>query len=132
MKAFPLAILIFYSTSAVAENNYLCITDLVTGFHHDFDQESWQHATFLAGERFTVNEFQENIFQAVRVDDINPWSAICTSRKDQTTDSFSCQSKTTEFHFNRKELRFTAFRYFGYWNGSRDSLSISIGTCFQT
>ena len=131
MKSLPLAALVFFSTGAIAENHYTCITDMVTGFHHDNNREEWKHATFLAGERFTIEEFQKDILQAKRLGDVSPWSAICTSRKDQTEDSFSCQDKTTEFHFNRKELRFTAFRYFGYWNGSRDSLSISIGTCYE-
>ena len=43
---------------------------------------------------------------------------------------FSYRDRTNEFHFNRKELRVKAFRYFGYWNGSKDSASISIGSGF--
>ena len=130
IRTFPLAMLMIFSSTAIAENNYLCITDLVSGFNHAADRDTWEQTTFLPGQRFSITEIQPDTYQAEKVDKQNPWSAICLPRRDQTDDSFSCESRTTELHFNRKELRFTLFRYFGYWNGSRDSLSISIGTCF--
>jgi len=129
-KIIPLATLILLSSGATAENNYLCVTDQVSGFNHDFERGGWQQVTFLPGQRIAINEVRSNVYKAENIDDYNPWSAFCVPRKDQTDDSFSCENKTTEIHFNRKELRFTAFRYFGYWNGSSDSLSIAIGTCF--
>jgi hypothetical protein len=129
-SVLSLPIIILFSTSAIAENNYLCITEDVTGFNHQSERDTWEHATFVAGQRYRITEVQADIYQAVRVDEQNPWSAACTPRRDQTDDSFSCENRTTELHFNRKELRFTLIRYFGYWNGSRDSLSLSIGKCF--
>ena len=107
--------------AATSRYNFLSF-DLVTGFHHNSDRDTWQHATFLPGERFSISEFRPEIYNAERLDSQNSWSAICTLRKDQSDDSFSCRDRTNEFHFHRKELRFTAFRYFGYWNGSKDSL----------
>lgn len=130
IKTLPWILLTILTNSAAAESNYVCIVDLVSGFHHDMATESWQHATFLPGERFTVSEFSDGTYAVKKMDVQKPWSANCTPRQDQTEDSLSCRSKTNEFHFNRKELRFTAFRYFGYWNGSKDSLSISIGKCY--
>jgi hypothetical protein len=126
----PLACSMLLSTNVIAENNYLCITDEVTGFNHDAGMDAWKHTSFVAGQRYRITEIQPNLYQAQKVDEQSPWSAACTPRRDQTDDSFSCENRTTELHFNRKELRFTLFRYFGYWNGSRDSLSMSIGKCF--
>ena len=114
IKIFLPAIIMLFSTSAIAENNYLCVTDLVTGFNHNPDRDTWEHATFLPGQRFSISEILQDNYKAEKLDDQNPWSAICTPRLDQKEDSFSCTNRTTELHFNRKELRFTLFRYFGY------------------
>ena len=125
-----LTIFTLFSSSTSAEVNYECVTDLVSGFHYDEERYAWEHATFLPGERFLIYERREDTYQVERMDNNSTWSATCTPRTDQTADSFSCMSGADQFHFNRKEMRFTAFRYFGYWNGSTDSLSISIGKCF--
>jgi hypothetical protein len=129
-KVLALTFFAFVCSNAVAESDYVCITDFVSGFHYDSDRNNWKHATFLPGERFMIHERSEDAYRVERIDDHSSWSAICTARTDQTEDSFSCTSGTNQFHFNRKQLRFTAFRYFGYWNGSTDSISISIGKCF--
>jgi hypothetical protein len=129
-RMLSLTILTLFSTSAFADATYECVTDLVSGFHYDEDYRAWENATFLPGERFVVTEVREGVYQVVRMGKSSKWSAVCTPRSDQTEDSFSCMSGADQFHFNTKERRFTAFRYFGYWNGSTDSLSISIGQCF--
>lgn len=64
-----------------------------------------------------------------KLDEIQTWSADCRQRQDLDEDSFTCESGTNTVHFNRKAQRFTAFRYFGYWGGSNDSMSMSIGSC---
>lgn len=132
MNKYMLALTIFavFSTNAFADASYLCIADLVSGFHYDENHDSWEHATFLPGERFVINERRENVFEVERYGAERSWSAICTARADLTEDSFSCTSGTNQFHFNKKLLRFTSFRFFGYWNGSTDSLSMSAGKCF--
>ena len=122
--------LTLFSARASADDSYLCITDLVSGFHYSEDHAAWEHAKFLSGEKFVIRKRRADSYQVERVGNNSKWSAKCTHRTDQSNDSFSCVSGTDQFHFNRKELRFTAFRYFGYWNGSTDSLSISIGKCF--
>lgn len=129
-KMLALTIFTLFSTNALADASYLCITDLVSGFHHDENRDNWEHTTFLPGERFAINERRKDVYEVKKLGDERTWSAICTARTDLTDDSFSCTSGTDQFHFNRKLLRFTSFRFFGYWNGSTDSLSISIGQCF--
>ena len=129
-KMLALTIFTVFSTDAIADTSFLCVTDLVSGFYYDSNRNTWQHATFLPGERFLINERRQDVYEVQRMDDQDSWSAICTTSTDQTDDSFSCTNGTNQFHFNREQLRFTAFRYFGYWNGSTDSLSISIGKCF--
>ena len=123
------ASLIGLATAAHGETNYECIVDLVTGFHHDANTDAWNEASFLPGERFAITAIEGGVYKAERIDEHRRWSALCEQRSDQTEDSFSCRKGTNELHFNRKELRFTAFRYFGFWNGSNDSLSIAIGRC---
>ena len=125
-----LTILTLCSANALADASYLCITDLVSGHHYDADRDNWETATFLPGERFAINERHKDVYEVEKLGVERSWPTICTTRADQTEDSFSCAIGTDQFHFNRKLLRFTSFRYFGYWNGSKDSLSISIGTCF--
>jgi hypothetical protein len=111
-------------------DNYLCITDRVTGFSHDPATDSWDRSSFLPGARYQITATSPDHYSLEKLDKILPWSADCRRRDDLDDDSFTCESGTNTVHFNRRELRFTAFRYFGYWGGSTDSLSISIGSCF--
>lgn len=120
------------AASAQSNDNYLCIVDQVTGFHHDVKDDNWQHTSFLPGERFLVSSIGADTYKIEKLDEYGAWAAGCRNRLDQTEDSFSCETSTNAVHFNRKELRFTAFRYFGFWNGSRDSLSMAIGQCAPT
>jgi hypothetical protein len=131
-KSLLLATLLFISNNAIADAGFVCIADLVSGFHHNAERDTWEQATFLPGERFLISEIRQDVYKVATTGERNAWSTICTSRTDQTSDSFSCESGTNELHFNRSELRFTAFRYFGYWNGSKDSLSITVGKCFPS
>ena len=131
MKTSSLALLsILCCLPAIADVNYECVTDLVSGIHYDRELYEWENANFLPGERFVITERGKDSYHVERLGQDITWSATCTPRTDQTEDSFSCMRGADQFHFNRKEMRFTAFRYFGYWNGSTDSLSISIGRCF--
>ena len=127
-----LATFVLISNTAIADTGYVCIADLVSGFHHNAERDTWEQATFLPGERFLISEIRQDVYKVETADDRNAWPTFCTLRTDQTSDSFSCESGTNELHFNRSELLFTAFRYFGYWNGSKDSLSITIGKCFPS
>lgn len=129
-KLLALTIFTLFSNNALASASYLCITDLVSGFYYDEGLAEWQQTTFLPGEKFMVTERRQNVFDVRKLDTERSWSAKCTVRADLTEDSFSCTSGTNQFHFNRKLLRFTSFRLFGYWNGSNDSLSMSVGECF--
>ena len=129
-KTIALAAILLLSSNAIADTGYVCIADHVSGFHHNADRDTWEQATFLPGERFLISEIRQDIYKVETTDEHNGWSAICTLRPDQTDDSFTCEKGTTELHFNRREMRFTSFRYFGFWNGSNDSLSITIGKCF--
>ncbi len=129
-KLLSLTVFTLLSTDVLADASYLCITDLVSGLHHDENLDNWKHASFLPGERFTINEQSSGVYEVKKLGDGSTWSAICTARVDLTDDSFVCTSGTDQFNFNRQLLRFTSLRIFGYWNGSTDSLSISIGQCF--
>ncbi len=129
-KMLALTVFTLLSTDVLADAGYLCITDLVSGLHHDENLDNWKHASFLPGERFTINEQSSGIYEVKKLGDGSTWSAICTARVDLTNDSFVCTSGTDQFNFNRQLLRFTSFRFFGYWNGSTDSLSVSMGQCF--
>ncbi|MDH3513204.1 MAG: hypothetical protein OER85_20400 [Gammaproteobacteria bacterium] len=129
-KMLTLVTIMSLSTNTVAAAGFLCITDLVSGFHYDEERATWQQATFLPGERFEINERREGVYELKKLDTEKGWSAQCTARTDLSEDSFSCSSGTNQFHFNKKLLRFTSLRFFGYWNGSNDSLSMSMGQCF--
>jgi len=128
-RLLPLALLFSLSTLADESNEFLCITDQVTGFHHDEEKGQWLESSFLPGERFLITEIGQDKYKIQKLDEHGSWMAGCRRRTDQTDDSYTCETRTNTVHFNRTELRFTAFRYFGYWNGSNDSLSMAIGTC---
>lgn len=130
-KMTSLGFLILFATNVLADTSYTCITDKVTGFSQDTEMDDWEFTRFLPGERFLLSHGADDTYELQKLGEQTPWSAICTARHDQTEDSFSCTSRTNEFHFNRKAMRFTSFRYFGYWNGSSDSLSIAIGKCYE-
>jgi len=129
-KLLALIVVTVFSTNALADASYQCIADLVSGLHHDENRDRWAQANFLPGERFAINEQRKDVYEVKSFSSGGDWSVICLARTELGNDSFSCTSGTNQFHFNRKLLRFTSFRYFGYWNGSTDSLSISIGQCF--
>lgn len=131
MKKTLLAAAFFFGMASFAngETNYVCIVDLVTGFHHDESTDTWNEASFLPGERFAITQLRDNAYEVERIDEHRQWTAMCVQRSDEADGSFSCRNGTDELHFNRKELRFTSFRYYGFWNGSNDSLSIAIGRC---
>ena len=128
-KMLALITLVFCFSSAFADANYECVTDLVSGIHYNEKFNEWENATYLPGERFVITKRGENSYHVKRLGLNISWSATCTRQTDQTDDSFSCMDGAEQFHFNRQELRFTAIRSFGYWNGSNDSVSISIGRC---
>ena len=130
-KILALIIVTLFSTNAQADASYECIADLVSGLHHDENRDNWKQTNFLPGERFAINEQRKDVYAVKSLNSGGNWSVICTARADLGDDSFSCTSGTNQFHFNRKLLRFTSIRYFGYWNGSTDSLSVSIGQCFE-
>jgi len=128
------AALFFYCATSVSDEpgNYLCIADNVTGFSLDPATGSWNRASFLPGERFQITETSQGGYSLEKLDEILPWSADCRHRDDLDSDSYTCETGTNTVHFNRRELRFAAFRYYGYWTGSNDSMSISIGSCYVT
>jgi len=129
-KLLALTVATLFSTNSLADASFQCIVDLVSGLHHDEIRDRWEHANFLLGERFTITEQRKDVYEVKDLGGGGKRSVICTARDDLGDDSFSCMSGTNQFHFNRKLLRFTSIRYFGYWNGSTDSLSVSIGQCF--
>ena len=129
-KMLALTIFTLFSTNALANASYVCITDLVSGLHYDENGDNWEHANFLPGERFSINERRKDVYEVKKLGDGRTWSAICVAHADLTDDSFICTSGTNQFNFNRELLRFTSIRFYGYWNGSTDGLSISIGRCF--
>ena len=114
---------------ATDESGFLCITDQVTGFHRDETTGNWQKTSFLPGEKFLITAVDGNRYRIEVEDDIRTWSADCRARTKLDEDSFTCESGTETVHFNKKERKFTAFRYYGYWSGSNDSVSMSIGSC---
>ncbi len=128
-RAMAISILCAASSLAGEMNNYLCITDKVTGFSHDPATDSWDRSSFLPGERFMLTAAGKDRYFIEKLDEIRKWSADCRHRTELDEDSFTCESGTNTVHFHRKEQRFTAFRYFGFWGGSNDSMSISIGSC---
>ena len=129
-KLLALTVATLFSTNSLADASFQCIVDLVSGLHHNETRDRWERANFLPGERFTITEQQKDVYEVKNLGGAGDRSVICTARADLGDDSFSCASGTNQFHFNRKLLRFTSIRYFGYWNGSTDSLSVSIGQCF--
>jgi hypothetical protein len=118
------------ASMAAEHEGFICITDKVNGFNHNPVTDDWEHATFLPGERFQLRATSPDSYQIEKLDELRPWTASCRQRDDLGEDTFSCEFETNAVHFSRKELRFTAFRYFGFWSGSKDSVSVSIGSCY--
>jgi hypothetical protein len=117
---------------ALENERFICVADSVTGFNFDDVTDEWDSAAFLPGERFLISGTGADSYKLEKLDDFRSWTASCRLRDDLDEHSYSCESGTNAVHFNRKELRFAAFRYFGYWSGSNDSVSISIGGCNAT
>jgi hypothetical protein len=131
MKPEFLALTLLCCVTSVAgqDESFVCITDKVTGFNYNDSTGGWDTSAFLPGERFRISALGIDSYKIEKLDEFQDWTAACQRRNDLDEDSFTCETGTNAVHFNRKELRFTAFRYFGFWNGSKDSMSISIGSC---
>lgn len=126
----PLILLLCCVPTIAAEpERFLCITDHVTGFSHNEESRDWERSSFLPGERFLITATEPDHYRIEKLDEFRAWSADCRPRSDVDDDSFTCEDGTNAVHFNRAAGRFTAFRYFGFWTGSTDSMSISIGSC---
>ena len=131
-KLLAVSILVCATCIAGDQEAYLCITDKVTGFAHNEATGGWDRSSFLPGERFLVSAIDGERYRIERLDDELPWVADCRLRDDIGDDSFTCESGASTVHFNRKTRLFTAVRHFGYWTGSTDSLSMSLGSCAPT
>jgi hypothetical protein len=93
-RIFLLALLLSISTLASEADRYLCITDQVTGFHHDGENGNWQETSFLPGERFLITATGDDKFKIEKLDEFGSWLAGCRRRTDQTDDSYTCETRT--------------------------------------
>ncbi len=75
-KAVVLATALLLASNAVADSNFLCITDQVSGFFHDTNKDTWEQVNFLPGERFTISKLTQNSYRLRKSGDKNTWTAI--------------------------------------------------------
>ncbi len=132
MKYLAFLLAAVFPFTVNAQNSYLCIADLSTGFSFDKVSKKWKSADFnVSGERFLLSKKN------------NAWE---WKKFGQESTSYNCSKDFNEagyLHceslirvvFNRKNLRFQSYYSIGYvnkgviGNEGEDTPYITIGQC---
>ena len=142
MKRFviPLAMAFaFFTSFALAEEQYLCTGEIASGFYFNKSAKIWQHTKFEADSKYTISKAEGSkwAFVVRKVGDSSPIAA-CKDSFDEAGLLF-CKGAGYDFRFNRNNGRYLSAYLFGYFtvlpesNDITDTTSdtpfIEIGTC---
>ena len=130
------AILLLVALHVFAEEAYVCVADLQTGFMLDKTENEWRATKFQTNDKFVISKAkpQKDRFrpQGTR------WEVKLMGEKVSQiwcTDDFNefgnlvCRGLTGDFRMNKNNLRFLYFYDMGYWNDRTDTPFIQIGKC---
>jgi hypothetical protein len=122
-------------SAAHAQDQYLCISDLASGFA--FKSNKWDTATFnVEDERFVLrrvrdsDDLPQTAWMITKIGNDYP-EAICDN---DFTDAgwLFCEGLASTWRVNRESLRFMYWYWLGYTRGEEDTKStpnITIGKC---
>ncbi|MCI0400811.1 MAG: hypothetical protein L0Y67_08830 [Gammaproteobacteria bacterium] len=139
MKTLTLVVVLAIAPLSAQAEQYLCITDQVTGFAFNAATKQWERTSFEAGSKYVIAESQSET-STFNVKEIEPSPALllCTSSFNETGFLF-CEGFVGSFKFNRKNGRYLRAHLFGYFNvipgayeitdATSDPPYIEIGKC---
>jgi hypothetical protein len=116
MKFLALVYLSAIGVSASAQNSYVCVEDLATGFSFDRSQKQWKSVDFKPNSKYLISRSRDSsrIWEIKEMGSSAP-TAFC--EKDfSDSGQIRCNGIGKEFLFNRKSLRFLATYTVGFWN----------------
>jgi len=133
MKKLICIFILVFSNMAVAQQGYVCVSDLATGFIFDKNLQRWKSANFnVNGEKYLLTKkygqwewkgFGQEI-------------SLLTCSKDFNEAAYMHCDGVEKVVFNNKNLRFMKFYSVGYVNKGiggnvegGDTPAITIGTC---
>lgn len=127
MKRFALILSLITPSWAFAEN-YLCISEKVTGFF--FENEQWKQANFVE-EKFIINLTGSEIKITEFGKDYQSYTDCVEKLSGTLKDRFVCRSGFGEFYFNTKKKRYMRSYMAGYAEGdyALDTPLLAVGKC---
>ncbi len=123
-----------------ASDSYLCIADMATGFDYNKISDNWEQTTFKVDSlkyivsRSEMSELMEETWNVKKVGDP---VALIYCKKDFSQEGFLSCEGLSDFHMNRKNLRFLTSSMLGYYTDNlsgfedvrKGSLYVGIGKC---
>lgn len=137
MVPLSVAILLLIALPAFAEEAYVCVADLATGFVLDKAKNEWRASTFSGPlDKFVVSKAKppEGAFRPQKT----AWEVKATGERVSQiwcTDDFNefgnliCRGLTGDFRMNKNNLRFLYSYHMGYWNDRTGTPFMQIGKC---
>ena len=125
--------------SFVLASQWLCVTDLSTGFHYDRATKNWREATFEPGGKFIITHSDTDGI-SYEVKRVGQDIAACFCPNDYDQNGYLYCSGFFNFKFNKKNGRFIYTYPIGYVNilpdnkqsptdDKSDDVIVSIGKC---
>ncbi len=101
-----------------AQEKYLCVPDLITGFRYNNYSKTWEQANFKTDYKYIItrSQFKEYAFDVIKIGDNYPTS-LC--KEGFKYGVLHC-SGTTNFKFNKKNGRYLKTYVIGYWTVDPD------------
>ena len=130
---------IFFTSFALADEQYLCTAKSASGFYFNKSVKIWQRTKFEADSKYTISK-PEGSQWAFVVRKIENFSPIATCKDDfDEAGLLFCKGTGYDFRFNRNNGRYLSAYLLGYFtvlpgtNDKTDATSdtpfIEIGTC---
>ena len=128
MKKFLSSIaLIFLSTLANAQTNYVCAAEQVSGFKLNQSNKIWKQTGFQSDAKFVVKQ-TSGTWEITRIGEDTLVASCPINKKNSVV---ACNGGIESFIFNTSTLKFTYFYAGGFAVPvlSPDSVNVAIGAC---
>lgn len=128
MKYWVASLSLLVATSVWAQERYLCVAEMSTGFAFNKQNKSWHSTTFKTDEKFIVRKplpadgagLQKSAWLIAKLGDTFPTSSC---EKDfYNNETLFCEGLQT-FKFSKKTMRFLSGYLIGYWSDDVGSTS---------
>jgi hypothetical protein len=115
VRIFIIVIFLSLSVPTLADDAFVCIADLTTGFTFDGTPKKWRSTNFRATSKYFVSKSKTSgEWEVKSVGDPVPLSSCTSVRNDE--ELVCSEALGWEFRMNRYSLRFLYAYLLGYWD----------------